>query len=118
MTAVDVAAAIRAHRYRFSNEDQLQEGLAGALEEAGLHPDREVILSRTDRIDIVVDRVGIEVKVDGRGHDVAKQLERYAAHPDIDELILVTSRARQVKHIRETLNGKPVTVICIAGGGL
>lgn len=74
-----VVAAIHANRYRYANEGDLQQGLAVALERSGLTPAREVRLSPRDRIDLLVDGVGIEVKVASSTASVLRQLTRYAA---------------------------------------
>lgn len=114
MTDIDtVAAAIRARRYDFANEEELQEGLALALTDSGLTVSREVILDGASRIDLLVEGIGIEVKVAGRGASVLKQLERYARFDAVEGLILVTSRRRTHGHMRslEAINGKPFRVV-------
>lgn len=113
--APEVCAAIRAHRYVWQNEDQLQEGLAGALTASGWTVEREVRLSEVSRIDLLIGRVGIEVKIAGTVEAVARQLQRYAASDLFDALVLVTSRARH-RAVPAVLGGKPVTVIMVGGG--
>lgn len=64
-----------------------------------------------DRIDFVVDRIGVELKVDGGFAEVLRQLGRYARHDSIDGLVLVSTRRRLAGMPGELL-GKPlVTVI-------
>jgi len=109
-----IAIAIRAYSYRYANETELQEQIAEALERAGIPAVREVILSPRDRIDLLAQGVGIEVKVAGRQRDVLGQLERYAAHDEIEALILVTNRARHM--MPDAIGGKPletVSLICL-----
>jgi hypothetical protein len=101
----------------FITEDDLQAAIATALAEAGLHPQREVILDRANRIDLTVDHVGIEVKIDGTWANVIRQLTRYAHHPDIDHLILVTTRTRHHK-IPTALAGVPVHLVSLIGAAL
>jgi hypothetical protein len=114
-TAAAVAAAIRANRYRYANEERLQAGLAAALAAAGMDVQREVRLDVGARVDLAVGPpagpwIGIEVKLAGSPVDVARQLQRYAHHPQIVELILVTICATH-RELPAELGGKPVTVV-------
>lgn len=117
ITATDVAAAIRSFRFRYVDEDQLQEGLAGALARRGFDVQREVRLDARNRIDLMVGRVGIEVKVAGKASDVLRQCTRYLALDALDELVLVSSRVRHM-HPPQTLAGKPFHVVSLTGAGL
>lgn len=94
VAAADVLAALRCYEFRYANEDDLQVGVAAALELAGFDVEREVRLAPGDRIDMLVDAVGIEVKVAGTTASAARQCARYLRSSRVDELILVTSRAR------------------------
>jgi hypothetical protein len=85
----DIAAA----RFRWATEDDLQRGLAEALAAKGHVVEREIRLNARDRIDLLVDRVGIEVKTAGATRDVERQLLRYLESDLIDELVLVTAKA-------------------------
>jgi hypothetical protein len=109
-----VAAVIKAQRYRYSGEAQLQEGIAGALAAAGITAVREVHLAGPDRIDFMAGALGIEVKVAGQSASVARQLARYAKSPEVEELMLVTTRARHRSVPRE-IGGKPVHVVLLSG---
>lgn len=97
MTAVDdttrVAELISGTRFLYQDEAGLQGALAELLGDA--FPgrlQREVWIGPGERIDFMVDRIGIEVKVGGSPAAVRRQLARYAATGAIDALILVTSR--------------------------
>lgn len=114
---VAIAAAVRGFRFRYASEDELQRGIAKALAGAGFVVEREVRLDGASRIDLLVDRVGIEVKVDGNARTVARQCARYLAHEPLDGLILVTNRVRHLRLPAE-VNGKPIIVIELAGAGL
>lgn len=93
-TVEQVASIIRGYRFNFVDEYQLQDGVAEALRRAGLNVRREVRLNPRDRIDLVVDRIGIEIKVAGQTSNVARQCRRYLESTAVDELILVTNRPR------------------------
>ncbi len=106
----------RLARARYFNEDQLQEAAARVITEAGFDVQREVRLSPRDRIDLLAGRVGIEVKVDGGTAAVLRQLTRYAQSGQVDELILLTSRARH--QMPAQIDGIPVRVVSLITGGL
>jgi hypothetical protein len=104
-------------RRRLSWEAELQEGLAEVLTRAGYRVEREARLSARDRIDLLVDRVGIEVKVGGPAGSVVRQLERYADSEDLDALVLASSRRHHLA-MPGVLNGKPVVVVSLVAGAL
>lgn len=104
-----LAELIRYCRFRFTREEELQRGIATALDSMEIEYQREARIGVNNRIDFLVGRIGIEVKIDGSGPAVARQLRRYARCEEIDELILVTSRTRHFTH-RHTIEDKPVHV--------
>ena len=112
--AEQIAAVLKAARYRYADEGQLQEGIAAALAEAGIAAVREVPLTPADKIDLMAGLVGIEVKIAGQPAADARQLRRYAASPEVGELILVTTRASHRSVPRE-ISGKPVHVVLLSG---
>jgi len=112
-----VVAVIAAHRFGHATEDELQEGLAEVLTRAGFSVEREARLSARDRIDLLVDRVGIEVKVGSSAGNVVRQLERYADSEQLDGLVLASSRRHHLA-IPSALNGKPVVVVSLMAGAL
>lgn len=99
-------------RFRFGSEDELQEGLALALGAAGHSVEREVRLDSHNRIDLLVERIGIEVKVAGKPDAVLAQVTRYAQSELVDGLILVTTRMRH--RLPPEINGKPVYLHSLA----
>lgn len=109
---------LRPYRFNYTNEDELQQALAEILNE---HPlwdaRREVRLSAHDRIDLLVNDIGVEVKVAGSAGALHRQITRYLHHDEVRALIVVTSRARHLA-LPETINGRPVAVLSIVGGGL
>lgn len=113
-TAADVAAALRAHRYQFAHEDGLQAGIGEALAVAQIPYRREVRLSATDRLDVMVQGVAIEVKVAGATDRVLSQLQRYASHEQVTDLVLVTTRARH-RSLPEQVGGKPLAIVHLGG---
>lgn len=114
MIAPTIADTIKAGGYGYANELDLQIGIERVLRSAGYDVRPEVRLTPRDRIDFMVGRVGIEVKVKGSRSALLHQLIRYADHHDIGELLVVTTRARH-HGIPSALNGKPVSLIQIGG---
>lgn len=111
LSALDqVVDVIRGHRFRYVDEDELQQGLAAALSAAGLRVEREVRLDARSRIDLLVERVGVEVKVGGPAAALERQVQRYAASDAVDAVVVVSSRVRHLRLPAE-LNGKPVEVL-------
>lgn len=116
-----VAALLGRARFRYRDEIELHDGIAACLTEAGIPvdaTDREIRLSARDRIDFLLPGgLGIEAKVAGRPGDVWRQITRYAQHPRVRSLLLVTTRARHAVDAPTTINGKTITV-CVLRGGL
>jgi hypothetical protein len=118
VTAAEIVAALDGIRPTYVSETDLHAELADALSAAGHDVRREVRLSDgASRIDMLVDRVGIEVKVDGTWKAVAWQLLRYAKCDEIDELVLVTTRASHRVTYSHVVH-KPVHVVVVTGGSL
>lgn len=100
-------AVLESTRFCWSSEDDLQRGLASAFTNAGLAVQREVRVDAHNRLDLVVGRVGIEVKIAGAWRDVLRQVVRYCTLDLIDALVLVTTRADH-RRVFESSNGKPI----------
>ncbi len=112
-----VVTTIRGHRFRYTDEDQLQEAIEAALRAGGMLPEREVRLGARDRIDLLVDGVGIEVKVDGSVTSLHRQIKRYAADERVASIVVVSNRVRHLQLPHE-IAGKPVRSVSLAGAGL
>ncbi|MGH3825963.1 MAG: hypothetical protein ACRDQX_02120 [Pseudonocardiaceae bacterium] len=111
--AATVTAVIRSYRFTYSAETQLQEGVAAAFATAGVPAEREARLSPIDRIDFLIGRVGVEVKIAGSVGAVLGQLQRYALH-DLSALVLVTTRARHLA-LPTTVGGLPLHIVHLGG---
>lgn len=97
-------------KFHFSNEKDLQQGIAELFQAQGVEYQAEVTLTAKDRIDFLVGSVGIEIKIKSSTNTVTRQLLRYAQRPEIESLILVTTK--QIHRLIPTkLVEKPVTVI-------
>lgn len=109
-SVAEVLETLASARFHFQEEAELQAGIAQVLPTAR----REVRLNEKDRIDFLLDGIGIEVKTDGATSDVMRQLHRYANSGDISALILVTNRARH-RNVPNCIDGKPVHVFFLGG---
>jgi hypothetical protein len=89
-----VLSALRAHRYQFGSEAELQEGVEIVLEQAGISFVREEQLDARNRIDFLVGDVGIECKIDHSSADLIRQLWRYAGTGKVRELVVVAGKLR------------------------
>ncbi len=96
------------------DEYALQDAAAERLRATGAPVEREVMLSATDRPDLLVGGVCVEVKVAGSAAQVLAQLRRYAKHPQVESLVLLTRRA-QHRGLPTDVDGKPLTVVFTAG---
>lgn len=77
---------------------------------------REVCIGHANRIDFLSDcGIGIEVKTRCPRRQIHRQLTRYANHPDVTALILVTGT---FTGLPETLNSKPVFLVSSARASL
>jgi hypothetical protein len=112
---LDRLRAVLDRRYRFTDEKELQEGIARVLTLERLAFERELVLGSKDRVDFMVGAIGVEVKIGGGLAAVTRQLHRYAQHDRVEELLLVSSRM-QLANLPPTLNGKPVRVLALLTG--
>lgn len=115
-----VEQALTSHRFRFTSERVLQDGIELVLRTAGLAVEREAPLGTLGTIDFLVGhagsgRVGVEVKVRGLRADVTRQVHRYVQSDTLSALVVVTTRALLAR-LPETMNGKRVHTIHLTSG--
>lgn len=112
--AEEVMNILRHYRFRSTTERLLQDAIERLLQDHGVPFTRELELSPKDRPDFfVTPGLCIEVKIGGSASDARRQLERYAAHGVVEELLLVTTRMIHV--MPAAINGKPARVLHIGG---
>lgn len=111
MTGDQVIEALSGHRFRFSTERDLQDGVAKVLDAAGIVFKKEHRLDDKGIIDFWIPegRVGIECKIKGTLPDVTRQLFRYSESDQVDVLVLVTSRSK-LGELPEEMNGVGIWV--------
>ena len=111
VSAVSICQLLHTVKYHFSNEYDLQAGIAKLLIDEGVVFEREVRINRQDRLDFLTkEGIAIEVKVDGTLTSVTRQLYRYAGRPEVRHLILVTTRTKH-RQIPRVINTKPVYLV-------
>lgn len=114
LTAASLSKVLAGHTYRYASEIGLHLGLEQAMKDAGLTPQPEVRLGKAGRIDFIVGRVGVEVKVAGGTEALLRQITRYAHRHELDEILVVTT-CRRHRALPETAAGKPVRVHLVGG---
>lgn len=104
---MELLQLLRSKRFDLHNEKILQGQMEEALKAKGITFQREVTLSPGNIIDFMSGHTGIEVKIAGSPKAIYKQLERYAQHEEVGEIILVTNKALALKEV----NHKPVHIV-------
>ena len=102
--------------YRWSTELELQDAMWEVLKRR--FPDefpvvqREGQLSPQDRPDFIVDVgdtcVAVEVKVKGSRNSVLRQLARYAAHDEVDAVVLASGKRTLAAAMPLMIHDKPL----------
>ena len=104
-----IVTILRGQPYPVSTEAAMQDAVECRLQDFDVPYEREVRMGPNSRIDfMVVGGIGIEVKTRCPRRQIHRQLTRYAEHPDVTALILVTGT---FTGLPETLNGKPVYMV-------
>lgn len=112
-----IVEAVGSKHFRFTNEDELQRGIAQVLDGLGIPYAREFKLSKEDRIDFLVEGgLGIEIKIKGSFADLARQVHRYLGHEEVSEVLVVTSRAQLSYQLPKEMRGKTVTSVWLSTG--
>jgi hypothetical protein len=114
-----IAEYLRGFRFHYGNEDDLQRGIEEALSASGAEFTREARLPGVfGRLDFMVHakfEIGIEVKVEGASSSVGRQVARYLKCPEVEGIILVSSKRRHRKFPNE-FGGKPVQIVWLGDG--
>lgn len=105
-----ITDALAMYKYVFTDEAELQSGIATALGQSDIDYEKEARLSDCDRLDFLVEKnIALEVKVDGSASALTRQVHRYAQHESIEGIIVVTNLNR-LTDLPETLNKKPIAI--------
>ncbi len=110
---MDWQQRIRRIRPGVVSESQLGDIVEAILREAGVAFTREHRFPDGGRVDFLVGRTGVELKINPSGLAVWRQLHSYAEH--VDALILLSTKAIRMKDafptIPTTKGEIPVTVL-------
>lgn len=109
-SAEELADAFRGKAIATFDEARLQHWAAGVLRSASVDFEEQVPLSPRDRLDFLCGGVAIELKVKGSLADLLRQLDRYAEHERVSELLVVSTR-RQLVRLPEMLREKPLFAV-------
>lgn len=116
MSPESLANMLRNGRFRLGHETLLQNDVEEFFRQKCVHFERELRLSRRDRIDfLVAGRIGVELKIKCSARMILRQLTRYAEHDVVTSLILVTLNAVAMPR---SIDGKPVYVVNLGAGYL
>lgn len=116
MIARDIAILISGARYRLGHEKLLQDDVEAMFRRAAIPFTREHILGPADRVDFLVDgRIAVELKINAAKRQIFRQMERYAMHDCVEELVLASACA---VGLPPRINGKPVFVVSLGTTGL
>lgn len=116
MHARRIVTAITSSRINLTTESAAHRDIEKALASAGIEHTSEVRLSERERIDVLCGTVGVEIKVGHARRDIWRQLQRYAAFPEIEALVLATGTAFPTKLTE--VDGKPLFVADLSKGWL
>lgn len=111
-----LAVTLSKYRFNFSNEKELQAGMAKAFAQLDEPFVREHRLSDEDIVDFYWPgkRVGVEAKIDHSLSDLTRQLFRYCQHESVLGILVVTSKAR-LANLPEEMSNKPVRCYSLLG---
>ncbi len=105
--------------YDWMDERGLQDEVADRLAQRFIVR-REKALSARDRPDFLVTHYGytvaIEVKVQGSQNAILGQLGRYAAHAEVDAVVLASGRRTLLAGVPTVIHSTPVAVVYLGGG--
>ena len=112
-----IATALSRYSFVAHDERTLYPSLEQCLTEAGLTYVRERVLTPKSRVDFYFPDtcIAMEVKVQGTPATVLRQLARYAEVAEVAALLLVTTVGK-LSRVPDTIAGKPVRSLRLAGG--
>lgn len=113
MTPKTLAITLSGARFSLVSEKKTQDDIEAFLTGRCIDFSREHRMlatdGKTDIPDFMVGGILVEVKANGASAGpTIRQLERYAAHPEVTAIILVTNRAMNPP---SEINGKPVLAL-------
>lgn len=115
---LEVERAIGARRYLVASEHELSDAVEDTLVQAGIEASREHALPGAGRADFyVAPGLVVELKVGGSLGALTHQVSRYAAHPAVGAVLVVSLRSMHGA-LPERLSGKLLRVLALGVRGL
>lgn len=111
-----VVRMIAGMRLPLTSEKAMQQALADHLRAARIPFDREHRLSAGDVVDFLLDGgIAVECKLRAPKRAIYRQLCRYAEHPDVHAVVLVSNTAMGLP---DELEGKPAYYVGLGAAWL
>ena len=107
----DLVTLLSSIRAPLHDEKATQIFIANSLDAAGMSYEREVSLAAGGRVDFMVGAIAVEVKIKGNRSQIIRQLQRYAAHNSVSEIILLTARSIILPPL---ICGKPTITVSLS----
>jgi hypothetical protein len=104
-----IAELLEQYQFNYGDEKDLQEAIETIFTEEKIAFRREAQLSSGGRIDFLIGKLGVEIKVGHSYADVIFQLHAYAKCAEIEELVLVTTRLTH--QMPPHINNKRLTTV-------
>jgi len=117
VSALEIVDVLKRARCNLSSETRTQaelfEHLKRELPAVADAFQREVRLSSKERVDIWINGIVIEVKLDGSAFSIYRQLVRYAEKPAVEAIILATNKTMCLP---DKIEGKPAFTVSLGLG--
>lgn len=112
-----IAEVVRAHRFRFNSEIELQRSIGDLLRSRGFDLTAEARLSATSRPDFLTGAgIAIEIKIKGSRNALLRQIQRYMQHGEVQGVIVLSPKHLHVDGLPAFLSGLPVRGVRLVTG--
>lgn len=114
----DIVQELSKYKFVIDNEKSVQKQIFDVLVKKWREfneINREIRLDKNNIIDILFEKIGIEVKIKGSSKRIYYQCERYCNFDQVAELILVTNKPMTLP---PEINGKKTTVFNLSNNWL
>jgi len=106
-----LAKLLSGYAYMYSDEKQLHDAIALALDQEGISYEREHIADSSNRFDFLVEGdLVIEIKVQGSLADALRQVTRYCGLEKVKAVLVAATCAWARQVSLDDINGKPVAI--------
>lgn len=111
LTMRGVENTLRKYAFRYADEAQLHQGIIDVFKKEGVRFEHEKVHEPTgDRFDFLLENgVVVEVKMAGSQAEALRQVNRYTLQPEVQGIVLVTTKPWKLYATRADGNGVVVT---------